>query len=55
VVAFQFYLEAVKQKNRFGGGHGENGSARRCVVMQEQVLLSPKFRAKSSQIFTQSP
>jgi hypothetical protein len=26
---------------------GEKGSVRRCVVMQQPVLLSPKFEAKS--------
>jgi hypothetical protein len=31
-------------------------SVRRCVVvMQQPLLLSPKFGAKSSQIFAQSP
>jgi hypothetical protein len=35
---------------------GEKGSVKRCVVViQQQVLLSPKFGAKSSHIFTQSP
>jgi hypothetical protein len=35
---------------------GEKGSVRRrVVVIQQQTLLSPKFRAKSSHIFTQSP
>jgi hypothetical protein len=34
----------------------EKGSVRRCVVvMQQPVLLTPKFGAKSSHIFTQSP
>jgi hypothetical protein len=33
---------------------GGKGSVRRCVVvMQQPVLLSPKFGAKSSHIFTQ--
>jgi hypothetical protein len=32
---------------------GEKGSVRRCVVvMQQPVLLSPKFGVKSSHIFT---
>jgi hypothetical protein len=32
------------------------GSVRQCVViMQQSVLLSPKFEAMSSHIFTQSP
>jgi hypothetical protein len=36
--------------------HGEKGSVRRwVVVMQLPVLLPPKFGAKSSHIFTQSP
>jgi hypothetical protein len=36
--------------------HGEKWSVRRyVVVMQQPVLLSPKFGAKSSHIFTQSP
>jgi hypothetical protein len=35
---------------------GEKGSVGRCVVvMQQPVLLSSKFGAKSSHIFTQSP
>jgi hypothetical protein len=35
---------------------GEKGSVKRCVVvMQQPVLLSPKFGAKSSHIFMQSP
>jgi hypothetical protein len=35
---------------------GEKGSVRRfVVVMQKPVLLSPKFHAKVSHIFTQSP
>jgi hypothetical protein len=34
---------------------GEKGSVKRRVVMlQQQVLLSPKFGMKSSRIFTQS-
>jgi hypothetical protein len=33
---------------------GEKGSVLRCVVMQQPDLLSPKFGAKSSHIFTQS-
>jgi hypothetical protein len=33
---------------------GEKGSEKRCVVMMQQpVLLSPKFRAKSLHIFMQ--
>jgi hypothetical protein len=33
---------------------GENGSMRRCVVvMQLEVLWSPKFKVKSLLIFTQ--
>jgi hypothetical protein len=35
---------------------GEKGNVRQCVVMIEQpVLLSPKFRMKSSHIFMKSP
>jgi hypothetical protein len=35
---------------------GEKGSVRWCVVVKQQpVLLSPKFGAKSSHIFMQSP
>jgi hypothetical protein len=35
---------------------GEKGSVRWCVVvMQQSVLLSPKFGAKSSHIFPQFP
>jgi hypothetical protein len=35
---------------------GGKGSVRRCVVvMQQPIVLSPKFGAKSSHIFTQSP
>jgi hypothetical protein len=35
---------------------GEKVRMRRCVVvMQQSVLLSPKFGAKSSHIFTQLP
>jgi hypothetical protein len=33
----------------------ETGKRRCVVVMQQTVLLSPKFGAKSSHIFTQSP
>jgi hypothetical protein len=34
----------------------EKGSVRRCIVMMQQpVLLSPKFGVKSSHIFMQSP
>jgi hypothetical protein len=34
---------------------GGKGSVRQCIVMMQQpVLLSPKFEAKSSHIFTQS-
>jgi hypothetical protein len=35
---------------------GEKGSVRRCVVvMQQPIFLLPKFGAKSSYVFTQSP
>jgi hypothetical protein len=51
--AFQFYLQSGKQKSRVGG---EKGSVRqRVIVMQQPVLLSPKFGVKSLHIFTQSP
>jgi hypothetical protein len=33
----------------------ERGSVRQCVVKMQEVLLSPKFGAKSSHVFTQSP
>jgi hypothetical protein len=66
MAAFQFYLQSGKQKKVGGVGddnhvalgqkfHDEKGCVRRCVVvMQQPVLLSPNFGAKSSQIFTQS-
>jgi hypothetical protein len=66
MTAFQFYLQWEKQKKvgwMVGDSHvvfgqkfpGENGSVRWCVViMQQPVLLSPKFEAKSSHILTQS-
>jgi hypothetical protein len=35
---------------------GDKGSVKRCVVtMQQPVLSSPNFAAKSSHIFMQSP
>jgi hypothetical protein len=34
--------------------HGEKGSVRQCAMMQQPVLLLPKFRAKSFPIFMQS-
>jgi hypothetical protein len=58
IVAFQFYLQSGKQRkvgrvgddshvvfgNKF---HGEKGNVRRCVVvMQQPVLLSPRFRGE---------
>jgi hypothetical protein len=58
--------QGPSQASRVGGGDshavfgkkfpGKKGSVRRCiVVMQQPVLLSPKFGAKSSHIFMQSP
>jgi hypothetical protein len=66
MAAFQFYLQSGKQKSRVGGGWqsccfgqkfpGEKGSVRMCVVIiQQPVPLLPKFRTKTSHIFTQSP
>jgi hypothetical protein len=65
MVAFKFYLQLGKQRkvewvrdnNQVFGEKfpGEKGSVRRCVVMMQQpVLLLPKFGAKSSHIFMQS-
>jgi hypothetical protein len=66
MAAFQFYLQSGKQRkvewvgddsHVFGQQFpAENGSVRRCtVVTQQPVLLSPKFGAKPSHIFMQSP
>jgi hypothetical protein len=67
MAAFQFYLLSGKQRTVKWVGNDshvvfgykffdERESVRRCViVMQQPVLLSPKFGAKSSHIFTQSP
>jgi hypothetical protein len=67
MAAFQFYMQSGKQKKvgwagddgHAAFGHkfpGEKGSVKRCVVvMQQPVLLSLKFGAKSSHIFKQSP
>jgi hypothetical protein len=67
MMAFQFYLHLGEQRrvgrvgieSNFLSGQefsGENGSVRRCVVVMKQpVFLSPKFAAKSSHNFTQSP
>jgi hypothetical protein len=63
---FHFYLQSEKQGKVgwmrkeshavFGQKvTGEEGSVRLVVMMQKPVLLSPKFGAKSSHIFTQSP
>jgi hypothetical protein len=62
VVAFQFYLQSGKQRKIWWVGitvilrqkfHSEKGSVRQCiVVMKQAVILSPKFKAKSSHIFT---
>jgi hypothetical protein len=65
MVAFQFYLQSGEtEKSRVGGDNShfvfgqkflpEKGSVSWCiVVMQQPVLLSPKFGAKSSHIFMQ--
>jgi hypothetical protein len=65
MVAFQFYLQLGKQKSRVGGDDilffvkislVKKGNVRGCIVMMQQlVLLSPKFGVKSSHIFTHSP
>jgi hypothetical protein len=67
MVAFQFYLQSGKQRKVGWVGEdscvvfgkkfpGEKGSMRWfIVVMQQQVIMSPKFGAKSWHIFTQSP
>jgi hypothetical protein len=64
---FQFYLQSGRERKVgwLGGDSlvafgqefpGEKGSVRwSVVVMQQPVPLSPKFEAKSSHIFTQSP
>jgi hypothetical protein len=64
MATFQFYLQFGKQRKvgwvgddshvAFGKKFpGEKVSERRCVVvMQQPVLLSPKFGSKSSHIFT---
>jgi hypothetical protein len=65
MVAFQFYPHVGKdRKVEWVGDNshvvfgqkfpGEKGTVRRCViVMQQPVLLSPKFGAKPSHIFVQ--
>jgi hypothetical protein len=67
MAAFQFYLQSGKQRKV--GWVADNshivcgkkypaakGNVRQgIVVMKQPVLLSPKFGAKSSHIFTQSP
>jgi hypothetical protein len=50
MATLQFHLQWRNTEIRVDGG--EKGSARRCVRCR--VLLSPKFGAKSSHIFTQS-
>jgi hypothetical protein len=66
LAAFRFYLQLGKRKSMVGGDDrhvvfgqkfpDENGSVRWCVViMQQPVILLPKFRAMSSHIFMQSP
>jgi hypothetical protein len=64
--AFQFYLQSAKQTKVGWVGDdshtvfgqkfpGEKGSVRLCVVMMKQpVLWTPKFGAKSLNIFVQS-
>jgi hypothetical protein len=65
MAAFQFHIQSGKQKSRVGGGRqsrcfsskfpGEKGSVKECVVvMQQPVILSPKFGAKFSHTFRQS-
>jgi hypothetical protein len=65
MAAFQFYLQLRKQESRVSGDdghvvfdqkfHDEKGSVRQyVVVMQEPVLLSPKFSEQSLHIFMQS-
>jgi hypothetical protein len=67
MAAFQFHFPSGKQKSRVGGDDsrvvfgqkflsGTKGNVkRRLVVMQQPVLLLPKFGTKFSHIFTQSP
>jgi hypothetical protein len=67
MTVLQFYLQLGKRR-KVGWAEddshvvsvkkfpGEKGSVRLCVVvMQQPISLSPKFGAKSSRIFTQSP
>jgi hypothetical protein len=66
MAALQFYPQSRKKRKVGWVGEdscvvfgqkfpGEKGSVRRfIVVMQQQVILSPKFGAKSWHIFTQS-
>jgi hypothetical protein len=63
MAAYQFYLQPGKQRKAGWAGDdshvvfgqkfpGKKGSVRWCIVMMQQpVLLSPKFRAKTSHIF----
>jgi hypothetical protein len=67
MAVFEFYLQPGKQRKVgwvvydshvvFGQKFpGEKENVRRCVVvMQEPGLLSAKFGAKSSHIYTESP
>jgi hypothetical protein len=67
MAAFPFYLQSGKERKvKWVGGDshgafgkkflGGKGSVRWCVVvMQQPVLLSPKFGAKHSHIFMQLP
>jgi hypothetical protein len=61
IAVFRFYRQSEKQKKLGWVGDdshvifgkkfsGEKESVRRCNVMQQPVLLSPKFAAKSSHI-----
>jgi hypothetical protein len=63
---FGFILIRETEKSSMGGGdnhvafdkkfHAEKGSVGQCIVMMQQpVLLSPKFGTKSSLIFMLSP
>jgi hypothetical protein len=67
MAAFQFYLQSEKLRKVGWAGDeshiafgqkfaGEIGSVSLCVAMMQQPgLLSPKFKAKSSHTFMQSP
>jgi hypothetical protein len=58
MAAFQFYLQSGKQRNTRAGKQfpGEKLNLRWCVgVMQQLVLLLPKFEVKYLHMFTQLP